>query len=307
MNVIDKKFYALTEEIKSLGEKEVYHRVRKAFDRVPPETRKSCADFFNKFGYWGRLDESKNVYEEIERRADTLFAHADDFVWLYEKLCDYRSRKTLYAVLNNWYCYDFASTAQAKEYMFDAYFDHDLLSCGENEVIAELGAYTGDTVLSYIANYGEECYKKIYCYEITSDTFLRLQKNLAPYKNIICRQAGVADVVGKTTVKKSEGGASANALGVGTEEVYVTTLDEDIKEPLTLIVADIEGGETKALLGAYGHITRDRPKMLLSAYHGHQDLYGIAKTVHRIRDDYRFYLRYKSSHIFPTEITLYCL
>lgn len=307
MNSIDVKFYGLMREIRTLGEKETYHRMRAAFEKVPPETRKSCADFFNKFGYWGRLDEEKGIFEEIELKAAALVGHTDDFVWLYERLCDYRSKKTLYAVLNNWYAYDFTSTSQAKEYMFDAYFDLDLLPCCKDETIAELGAYTGDTVQSFIANYGADSYKKIYCYEITPDIYARLEKNLAAYGNIECRRAGVADFVGKMTVKKSEGGASANTLGDGADEVTVTTLDEDIKEPLTMIIADIEGWERRALEGARGHIIGERPKMLWSVYHNNEDIYAIARAVCEMRGDYKFYLRYKSSPIYPTEITLYCL
>ena len=43
----------------------------------------------------------------------------------------------------------------------------------------DLGAYTGDTVLSYLKNYGEDCYQRIYCYEITPETFQVLQETLA--------------------------------------------------------------------------------------------------------------------------------
>lgn len=307
MNVIDEKFYGLMKEISGLSEKELYHRIRKEYDKVPLETRRSCMNFFNKFGYWGRLEEDKGIFEEIELKAAALGRHTEDFVWLYERLCDYRSKKTLYAVLNNWYSYDFASTSQAKEYMFDAYFDLDLIPECKNETIAELGAFTGDTVQSFVANYGADCYKKIYCYEITPSTFEKLEKNLSGYKNIVCRLAGVSDSAGAASLGKSAGGDSANALADGGNEVIVTTLDDDIKEPLTMIIADIEGGERKALVGARGHILRDRPKMLWSVYHNNEDIYGIAQAVCGMRDDYKFYLRYKSSPIYPTEITLYCL
>ena len=307
MNITDKKFYGLMNELRGLSTMEAYHRMRVSFGRVPPETRKSCADFFNKFGYWGRLDESKGVYEEIELKAAALTGHTDDFVWLYERLGDYRSKKTLYAILNNWYAYDFASTAQAKEYMFDAYFDLDLLRFGKDEVIADLGAFTGDTVQSYITDYGEDSYKKIYCYEITPSTFAKLEANMSKYKNVICRPVGVSDAAGKTSLYESAGGASANALGTDGDELPVTTLDDDIKEPLTLIIADIEGGERKALAGARGHVLADRPVMLWSVYHNNEDIYGIARAVCEMRDDYKFFLRYKSSHIYPTEITLYCI
>lgn len=308
VNIIDRNFYALAGEIKNLSLSETYYRIRSAFERVPEVTRKSCADFFNKFGYWGRLDPAKGIYEQIELKAVALNEHIEDFVWSYEQLCDYRSKKTLFSVLNNWYRYDFRSTSETKEYLFDDYFDLDLVKCDRNEVIADLGAYTGDTVLSYIRNYGEDMYKRIYCYEITESVFETLKKNLAPYRNADCRLKGVSDREGVMRVNISSGGASANTLGSEEgAEIPVTTLDADISEPLTLIKADIEGHEQKALLGAERHIAQDHPKLLISVYHNNEDLWKIPRMIRTISPDYNFYLRYKSSPIYPTEITLICI
>lgn len=50
-------------------------------------------EFFNKFGYWGNLDLDNDIYEEIELKAKELYNHIDDFIWLYNKLNDYRSKK----------------------------------------------------------------------------------------------------------------------------------------------------------------------------------------------------------------------
>lgn len=163
MNVIDRNFYELIDEIKSLSEKELYYRIRKSFDNIPDATKISCMNFFNQFGYWGYLDIYNGNYEEIELKQIALYNHIDDFAWVYGKLCDFRSKKTLYAILSNWYRYDFLSAAQTKENLFDDYFDLDLVKCSKDEVIVDLGAFTGDTILSYIKNYGEDCYKKIYC------------------------------------------------------------------------------------------------------------------------------------------------
>ena len=168
----------------------LYYRIRRSFDGVPRETQISCMNFFDQYGYWGKLDVAGGVYEQIEQKAKALFEHMEDFAWLYDRLADYRSKLTLYAVLNNWYCYDFTTTAQAREYAFDDYFDLDLVRCSSGEVMVDLGAYVGDTVLSYILNYGEDCYKKIYCYEITPETFETLRKNLEGCRDIELRQKG---------------------------------------------------------------------------------------------------------------------
>lgn len=154
MNEIDRQFAALVAEIQGLSEKELYHRIRANFDQVPYAIQKSCMDFFNQFNYWGRLDPQQGIYEEIEGKGAALFHHIQDFAWLYDHLADYRSKKTLYAILNNWYRYDFITTAQTKESLFDDYFDLDLVTCTPEEVFVDLGAYTGDTVLSYLKTTG---------------------------------------------------------------------------------------------------------------------------------------------------------
>ena len=304
MNVIDRSFSELVQEIRSLGEKELYYRIRRDFDRVPAETRKSCQDFFNRFGYWGRLDPQQGIFEQIELKELALFEHIGEYAWLYERLEDYRSKKTLYSILSNWYRYDFTSTAQTKEYMYDDYFDLDVVSCTPEEVVVDLGAYTGDTVKSYIRNYGEDCYRRIYCYEITPDSFGKLQKNLAGLRDIELRLKGAADMPGRLSLSPNEY-ASANRLLPDSEgEVEVTTLDLDIEEPVTLIKADIEGMEQRALAGARGHILNDHPKLLISVYHSNEDLWRIPQIIHEISRDYRFYLRYRGSPIYPTEISL---
>lgn len=93
MNVIDRNFSELVQEIHSLSEKELYYRIRRDFDRVPAETRKSCQDFFNRFGYWGRLDPQQGIFEQIELKELALFEHIGEYAWLYERLEDYRSKR----------------------------------------------------------------------------------------------------------------------------------------------------------------------------------------------------------------------
>ncbi len=308
LNKIDREFYSLADKIQSSTEKEIYYQIRKNFDLIPEATKTSCMNFFNQFGYWGLLNPKENNYEEIELKEEALYHHMEDFIWVYEHLADYRSKSLLFAILNNWYSYDFLQTTKTKEYLFDDYFDLDLVKCDKNEVIVDLGAYTGDTVLSYIQNYGEDFYQKIYCYEITPESFDILKQNLKDFSNIEFRFKGVGSHEGKMRLEEKEASSSANSL---TEDsmgnVEVVTLDGDIKEKITLIKADIEGYEQQAILGAKNHIINDHPKLLISVYHNNEDLWKIPKMIHEMDSSYQFYLRYHSSPIYPTEITLIAL
>ena len=67
---------------------------------------------------------------------------------------------------------------------------------------------------------------------------------------------------------------------------------------------DIEGAEFKALNGCKEHIKNDSPTLLISIYHGFDDLIRIPKLIKSFNKNYNFYLRYYGGNIFPTEIVL---
>lgn len=302
---IDRKFWALANEVQALSQMELYHRIRCSLDRVSPEIQKSCMDFFQQFPYWGRLDIPNGEFQFIAWKARALAEHIGDFAWFYERLEDYRSKATLYSILNNWYRWDFQATSRTRETLFDDYFDLDVVKCSPEEVLVDLGAYIGDTVLSYLRNYGTDCYRRIYCYEITPQHMPTLEKNLSGFPNIVLRHKGVSDREGSMALSPHAENSSGNTLAeTGETQIPVTTLDADIDETVTLIKADIEGFEQRALLGAAGHIRASRPKLLISVYHSNDDLWQIPQMIHGFYPDYRFYLRYNSSPIYPTEITL---
>lgn len=253
----------------------------------------------------GKIDLDHHVYEEIELKVKELKEHLKDFEDLYWHLNDYRSKKILYAILNNWVYYDFLSLSQVQEQCFDDYFDLDLIPECKNEVFVDLGAYIGDSTLSFIKNYGIDSYQKIYTYEVTPEAYQLLQKNLEPYPNIIYYLKGVGDHLGKASLLSNEESISANTLLIDEEgDTQITTLDEDIQEKITIIKADIEGFEQQMIKGARQHILKDHPKLLISVYHSNEDLWKIPQMIREIDDSYRFYLRYHGGSIYPTEITL---
>ena len=75
-------------------------------------------------------------------------------------------------------------------------------------------------------------------------------------------------------------------------------------QKVDFIKMDIEGSEVKALEGAKSHIINDHPKLLISVYHNHDDLWKIPKMIEEMCSGYKFYLRYYGNNIFPTETVL---
>ncbi|HIS87236.1 MAG TPA: FkbM family methyltransferase [Candidatus Caccenecus avistercoris] len=304
MNQIDLKFALLMNEIRSLSEQELYHQIRLSFEQIPDATRNNMMNFFNQFLYWGSMDIEHNNFEEIELKVHELKEHVDDFEELYINLEDYRSKKLLYAILNNWVHYDFNTLSEVIEKCYDDYFDLDLIPTCNEEVFVDLGAYTGDSTISFLRNYGDS-YKKIYAYEITPETYQILVSNLKDYPNVVCYLKGVGDTRSSLSVVNSSADASANTVFVSDNgTIPMVTLDEDIGEKLTMIKADIEGFEQEALLGAINHIKNDHPKLLISVYHKNEDLWKIPKMIKEIDPAYKFYLRYHGGNVYPTEITL---
>ena len=118
MNIIDKKFKELTDDIKDKEELEIFYHIKERFLLVNEKTRKSCEDFFNKFLYWGKLDFENKDFEFFELKAKTLKNHIDDFIWLYDNLCDYQSKKVLLGTLDNWYTWNFTDLASVMQNLY---------------------------------------------------------------------------------------------------------------------------------------------------------------------------------------------
>lgn len=304
MNYVDANFKWLIERIKEKSEEEIFQHMKDKYDLLPNSIKDSLESFLSDFDYWGKLDSKNNEYEEIRRKAISFNDHIEDLEWLYSRLNDYRSKKLLFGILYNWYDYDFSVLEELMDNTFCHYFDLDLLKC-KDEVFVDVGAYIGDTTLDFIHSFGENSYQKIYCYEMTNDTFHSLVNNLKSYQNIECRNKAISEKREILHMTSNSASSSANTLSSEGNEIEAISLDEDISEKITMIKMDIEGAEEKALIGAKKHIQEDHPKLLISVYHNHEDLWKIPKMIEDICCGYTFYLRFYGSNIFPTEIVLF--
>ena len=306
MNYIDKQFYKLTNEIKSLTFEELFEKIKRNYLFLPDDFKKIFEDYFKKFSFWGSLSQKDGDFTEIQLKAKVLKNHISDFIWLYKKLEDYSSKFLLYAILRNWVYYDFTSLKKSictKKYH---YFDLDIIPHCKDEVFVDVGAYVGDTTLDFIACYGEESYKKIYCYEITKNMLPILNQNLQKYNNVVIRHAALRDKRSRMFLDENFQDISANRTAKsGREAVECVSLDEDVKHEVSLIKMDIEGDELKALKGCKNHIMREKPKLLISIYHKNEHFFQLAKLIHSYNKGYKFYLRNYGGELYPTEIVLF--
>ena len=305
---IDKVFEVFCNRIDNMSFDEVFKHIKGTFLKQNIGSQKGLESYLSTYPYWGSLSIKDKDYDSFKKRTTSLKEHINDYRWLYNNLNDYRSKLVLLGVLNNWFDFDYNTIDIAKERLYKQYFDLDIVKCNKDEVFVDLGSYTGDTILDYIHNYGEDMYKKIYCYEISNDIFNKLKNNLKDYKNIEFINKAVSDKKGYVYINTNDTNASANNISnEGNTKIESVCLDDDIKEKITLLKMDIEGAEKDAIKGCKNHIINDTPKLLLSVYHNYEDLYEIPKMINKLNNNYNYYLRFYGGNLFPTEIILICI
>ena len=307
MNSIDVKFNNLMSFLKSKDENQLFEHILNNYKWLPVEMQRIYKNYFDKFNYWGTIDLENRNYEYFELKAKDIINNLEQIEWLYEKLQDYSSKRLLVAILDNWINYNVDLLKTTIDIENKHYFDLNLIPNCENEVLVDLGAYTGDTVLDFIDTYGKDCYKKIYCYEITSSIFSKLLANTKQYENIVCNLKAVKDKKCKILVDANQNDISSNRTkNCINEDNYIecVCIDDDIKELITMIKMDIEGDEPFAIEGAKEHIKKDCPKLLISVYHNNNHLWQLAKQIDSINNKYHFYLRNYCGKVYPTEIVL---
>lgn len=288
---VDAEFWEIYEFFKYVEPDVIYEAVKGYFKRLPEGLRIDFLALPHRYTFLkDKLDFTKDDYSLIRSHVDLMAGSVEKYKWLYTHLADYRSKIILNGIVKYWFQFNINSLHALLENTFSDYYDLDILTCDEKDVMVDLGAYTGDSVLNYIHTYGS--YKKIYAYEITEKTFEILERNTSEFFNIVLRRKGVGSKSGTMYMDGSKTGAGNRILEKGDTEIEVVSLDDDIDEPIGVIKMDIEGAEQSAILGAREHIAKEKPRLLISAYHNPEDLFEIPIMIHSLREDYKFYLRF---------------
>lgn len=172
------------------------------------------------------------------------------------------------------------------------YYDKTIVTCNEDEVFVDCGAYNGDSAEKFIKYYGT--YKHIYAYEPSAENIQACQSNLKKYPNVTVRKCGVGEK--RAFLSLDSSGASSTFMrerkAAAGDGIQIISLDEDISERITYCKMDIEGFEIPALLGAKQHIHNDFPKLAICVYHIVTDIWEIPRLIDRIHPGYRFFIRH---------------
>ena len=117
----------------------------------------------------------------------------------------------------------------------------------------------------------------------------KLLKNTEALINLTPVNACISDKC-ETVNFKMLGGRNS-VLGDGKDQIEAVTIDSLQFSP-TYIKMDVEGEEVAAIKGGKETISKNKPKMLISAYHRTDDFITIPKAVFDIRADYKIYIRH---------------
>ncbi len=269
--------------------------------------RRRLTQFFTASPFWGTLNPKKKDFNTFELRAAVLKHHSYDFLWLYRRMEDSLSKRTLCAIIYNWVFGD-TDELRAVKSIFSDYWEPDIFPDNKDDVLVDCGAFIGDSIEQYIKVYGDG-YRKIYAYEIAKESYEKLCNNMRNMHDVECRYKGTGRTKAEMFVD-SHDSYSGNHLCVegGGLRVEVVTLDEDIEETITTIKMDIEGAELDSLLGCERTIREHTPRLAICIYHGYNDIWKIPLAIHEMYPDYHFYMRYNgaSDEPFPTEFVLLC-
>lgn len=308
-NAFDAEFQRLLDYIWAHSRAELVGRMKHNLFEMKKASKanyNAFVTYFARFPLWGTINPKQEDYNTFELRAEVLKWHSYDFLWLYRRLEDYLSKRTLAAILINWAFLDLSYPQMVKS-IFPDYWEPDIFPSNDNDVFVDVGAYVGDSIQQYVNVYGKG-YKKIYAYEISADSYKSLCQNVKEWRlhDVITKRKGAGAEPGEFFVQASSD-PSANQLrqeGSEQQRVEVVPIDDDIEDTVTFLKMDIEGAEQDALLGCSRIIREQQPKLAICTYHGYDDIWQVPTLIDNIRPDYHFYMRHYGGNLVPTEFVL---
>jgi FkbM family methyltransferase len=182
------------------------------------------------------------------------------------------------------------------------YFDPGALQLGQDETFVDGGGYDGDTTRDFVAETGGR-YRTVHLFEPDPKLLDAARKSLAAAHDIVFHPHALHTHA--TTLRFAPGEMDGAITDQGQLEVPAVSLDDAVKEPVSLIKLDVEGAEREALAGAAQHIANDRPKLALSVYHLAGDFWRLPDQVAGYRSGYELRLRHYSESVIDS--VLYCV
>lgn len=183
------------------------------------------------------------------------------------------------------------------------YFPDDLINLDPEEVLLDAGAFTGDTLASFLAH-GQGCFREAHCFEPDGESFARLQQRIAdlgPELSGRIHAYNLALGLEPREVPFSSTGCVGNSIfgSAGEETMQVANINQVLPrstlDRLTFVKMDVEGAEMELLRSLEVQIRESAPLMAVCVYHRPEDIVEIPAYLHRLRPDYHLFLRHHSN------------
>ena len=213
----------------------------------------------------------------------------------YAHLSDAKSRIEFAAQIQ-WRCsldYDCLPKADPPAEM---YYAPDLVSLSAQEVLADCGAFDGDSIRVFLESAGGR-FRHIYAIEPDTKNLVALDKYLASLPSDVSQRIsvlnfGLSDRDEVVSFDASGTVGSRVVAGAGSDSIQCRLLDEILDGPQpTLIKMDIEGAEPRAILGAAATIRASRPILAICAYHRCEHLWTLPALIKNALPEYEIFLR----------------
>ena len=176
----------------------------------------------------------------------------------------------------------------------EIYFNDHYVSRSDTEVLYDIGAYTGDSVESFLKTPRGAQFATIHSFEPSPNNFAKLEayvSTLGPFRhNVFAHQLALGDTVGRIQVETENGPASR--VGLGNQAVPMTTIDlfSQTHAAPTFIKIDIEGFEPQCLEGAKTVIAATAPVVAVCVYHLQSHIWDILLQLDSYHSEYSFSL-----------------
>ncbi|MDD2805591.1 MAG: FkbM family methyltransferase [Elusimicrobiales bacterium] len=218
-----------------------------------------------------------------------LEAHKAQFGAAYELLADDLSRETCAAFINS--KLGGPAEALADVSRKEQYFPKDIMELSDREVFVDGGAYTGDTLLTFMRLTGGRC-ERCCAFEPEPANAVKLKATVEKrgLRGVTVFNKGLWSSPATLPFAVWHGTSASAVSGEGEVSVEAETVDRAAPDA-TFIKLDIEGAELEALKGAAETIKRNRPKLAVCVYHKPGDLFEIPLFLRSLAPEYRFYLR----------------
>ncbi len=248
-----------------------------------------------------------NYYEGLIRRNLTYQYFSDNyqkFYQTYEWLKDKKSKKTMDEFLKG--AIELTAFPMLSVWTVDdvekQYFSEDIIQLDDREVFVDCGAYTGDTLESFLKR--TRTFKRYYALEPDKRHYDELYSKMV--KDVIHIPVGVWNQKDYLNFSvENECGEISIDTKAAENGIHVDKIDDLISEDITFIKMDVEGAELLALYGAAKTIKRCKPKLAICVYHKREDLITIPQFIKSLVPEYTLYLR--AHFAYASELVLYAV